>query len=32
MPAHWVAFYSIPIIEHIAAGMKQEGNWPNFKG
>jgi len=31
-PAVWVAFYSIPIIEHIAAEMEQVENSPEFKG
>jgi quercetin dioxygenase-like cupin family protein len=30
--AVWVAFYSIPIIEHIAAEMEQVENSPEFKG
>jgi quercetin dioxygenase-like cupin family protein len=31
-PAHWVAFYNIPIIEHLAAEMEQVENSPDFKG
>ena len=31
-PATWIAFYSIPIAEHIAAEMEQIENSPEFKG
>lgn len=31
-PARWVAFYNIPIIEHIAAEMEQMEESPEFKG
>ena len=30
-PAKWVAFYNIPIIEHIAAEMEQMEESPEFK-
>jgi quercetin dioxygenase-like cupin family protein len=31
-PSHWVAFYSVPIIEHIAQELEQVENSPEFKG
>ncbi len=30
-PSHWVAFYNIPIIEHIAAEMEQMEESPEYK-
>jgi len=31
-PATWIAFYSIPIAEHIAAEMEQVENSPEYRG
>ena len=31
-PAWWIAFISIPIIEHLASEMKQVEVSPDFKG